>query len=76
MTLETRAPAAEHVHIDPSWTVRDVVARYPGAVAIFKAFRVEACCDAGRPLGEAAERAGITRDVLIAALELNLSGAA
>ena len=59
--------------IDPTWTVRDVVSRYPASVAIFKAFKVEACCDAGRPLGEAAERAGLTRDVLVTALETNLS---
>lgn len=58
--------------IDPAWTVREVVSRYPASVAIFKAFKVEACCDAGRPLGEAAARAGLTREELIAALEMNL----
>lgn len=72
MTTESQSPAREAVYIDPSWTVRDVVSRYPAAVAIFKAFKVEACCDAGRPLAEAAERAGISRDVLIEALEVNL----
>lgn len=60
--------------IDPSWTVREVVARYPTSVATFKAFKVEACCDAGRPLGEAAERAGISRDALIDALQASLQG--
>jgi iron-sulfur cluster repair protein YtfE (RIC family) len=75
MTTDTQVPTRDPVRIDPSWTVREVVTRYPAAVAIFKAFKVEACCDAGRPLGEAAQRAGVSRDVLIEALELNLRGA-
>lgn len=76
MTVETPVHPGEPVHIDPSWTVREVVSRYPAAVAIFKAFKVEACCDAGRPLDEAAQRAGISLDVLVEALELNLPGVA
>lgn len=58
--------------IDPAWTVRDVVQRHPSSVAIFKAFKVEACCDAGRPLGEAAQRAGINLEILLDALEVGL----
>lgn len=57
------------VTIDPAWTVRDVVQRYPASIAVFKAFRVEACCDAGRSLDEAAARAGVTGAILIGALE-------
>lgn len=72
MTPERQSSVREAEYIDPSWTVRDVVSRHPAAVAIFKAFKVEACCDAERPLAEAAERASISRDVLIEALEVNL----
>ena len=59
-------------YIDPAWTVRQVVQKYPASVAIFKAFRVEACCDAGRPLDEAAQRAGINLEILMDALQTGL----
>lgn len=64
----SRLPAT----IDPSWTVRDVVSRYPATVSTFKAWKVEACCDAGRSLEEASQRAGVSRERLIAALEAQL----
>lgn len=56
------------IGVDLSWTVRDVVSRYPASVVVFKAFRVEACCDADRLLGDAAARAGITGESLLEAL--------
>jgi iron-sulfur cluster repair protein YtfE (RIC family) len=62
--------------IDPNWTVRDVTSRYPATVATFKAWKVEACCDAGRTLEDASQRAGVSRDTLIAALEAQIAGQA
>lgn len=59
--------------IDPAWTVREVTQQYPASVAIFKAWKVEACCDAGRPLADAAAKAGITLDELLAALRTGLA---
>lgn len=66
--------AGSDLLLDPTWTVRDVTSRYPASVAIFKAHKVEACCDAGRPLPEAAAKAGITLDDLLSALRSGLSG--
>lgn len=60
--------------IDPAWTVREVTQQYPASVAIFKAFKVEACCDAGRPLADAAAKAGLTHDELLEALRTGLTG--
>lgn len=59
--------------IDPDWTVRDVVSRYPATVSTFKAWKVEACCDAGRSLEDASQRAGVSRTELIAALEARIA---
>jgi iron-sulfur cluster repair protein YtfE (RIC family) len=71
-TQSTNSAAA----IDPNWTVRDVTSRYPATVATFKAWKVEACCDAGRTLEDASQRAGVSRDTLIAALEAQIAGQA
>ena len=65
------APSAT---IDPEWTVRDVTSRYPATVATFKAWKVEACCDAGRSLEDASQRAGVSCAELIAALEAQIAG--
>ena len=74
MTAPTDIVAPERSSpIDPDWTVRDVVSRYPATVATFQAGKVEACCDAGRSLEEASRRAGVSRAELIAALEAQVA---
>lgn len=74
MTAASDRIAATDLLIDPSWTVRDVTSRYPASVAIFKAHKVEACCDAGRPLPDAAAKAGIGLDELLSSLRAGLAG--
>lgn len=55
--------------IDPSWTVNDVLARFPATVGVFNEFGIDACCGAGAPLVDAARRDGADPDALLAALE-------
>ncbi|MBA3889944.1 MAG: DUF542 domain-containing protein [Gemmatimonadaceae bacterium] len=74
MTTPADLQAARSVSvIDPNWTVRDVVSRYPATVSTFKAWKVEACCDGGRSLAEASQRAGVSRELLITALEAQVA---
>lgn len=72
-SMNTQSPESLGA-IDPNWTVRDVTSRYPATVATFKAWKVEACCDAGRTLQDASHRAGVSREELIAALEGQIAG--
>lgn len=54
--------------IEPTWTVNEVIARYPATVAVFNRFGVDSCCGGGAPLSEAAPRDGVALDSLMQAL--------
>ena len=53
----------------PSWTVNEVIQRYPASVAVFGAFRIDACCGGAKPLEEVARRHDIELDALLDALD-------
>jgi regulator of cell morphogenesis and NO signaling len=63
-TPACRLPAS----IDPSSTVIEVMQRHPGAVRVFNAFGVDACCGGAAPLSEAALDANVRIEVLLGAL--------
>lgn len=66
----SHAPAAgATAHIDPSWSVNDVLMKYPATISVFNAFGVDACCGGAQSLREAAAGDGIDLDALVAALE-------
>ena len=49
-------------------TVNEAIRRYPGTVAVFNAFGIDACCGGAAPLGEAAVRDGADPRALLEAL--------
>lgn len=56
--------------IDPrSMTVNEAIRRFPGTVAVFNQFRIDACCGGAVPIVEAAQRDGADPDRLIEALD-------
>lgn len=49
-------------------SVNETIRRYPGTVAVFNRFGIDACCGGALPVGEAAEHDGADRTLLLAAL--------
>jgi regulator of cell morphogenesis and NO signaling len=54
--------------LDHHTIVNHVTRDWPETLAIFKAYGVETCCGGGRPIGEAAIRAGADPEALLRAL--------
>ena len=65
-TKRAQSPAAR---ITTAWTVNDVLRAHPATVAVFNAFRVDACCGGTASLTEAALHAHVDPETLMAALE-------
>lgn len=63
------APATGADSIDPSWSVNDVLLKFPATIAVFNTFGVDACCGGAQSLREAAAEGGIDLASLVAALE-------
>lgn len=62
-----------YMPIDPTFTVNEVIERYPEALPVFARFGLDSCCGGARPLGEVALRHGLDVDDLIAAVEAVVS---
>ena len=58
--------AARAPLIDATWTVNEVLVRFPETVVAFNAFGVDACCGGAASLAEAAREAEVPLDDLIA----------
>jgi iron-sulfur cluster repair protein YtfE (RIC family) len=56
--------------IDETWTVNEVMERYPHAISVFNARGVDSCCGGNYSLGEAAADAGIEIKALMSELAL------
>lgn len=56
------------VEIDEGWTVNEVTARYPGAIAALEALGLDTCCGGWEALAEAAASAGVDMGAVIAAI--------
>ncbi len=54
--------------IPASMTVNEAIRRFPGTVAVFNAFGVDACCGGAASIEEAARRDGADVAELLAAL--------
>jgi len=54
--------------IDPTWTVNEIMARYPATISVFNKFGLDTCCGSGAPLADAAHRDGADVDALLEAL--------
>ncbi|HEY0969405.1 MAG TPA: DUF542 domain-containing protein [Gemmatimonadales bacterium] len=51
---------------DSTWTVNEVLRRYPDAVGVFNEMGVDACCGGASSLADAAGDAGVALDELLA----------
>jgi iron-sulfur cluster repair protein YtfE (RIC family) len=56
------------IAIDPSWTINDVIAKYPETMSVFNSFGLDLCCGADETLSAAAKESELDSDVLISAL--------
>jgi iron-sulfur cluster repair protein YtfE (RIC family) len=54
--------------IDPSWTINDVIAKYPDTISVFNSFGLDLCCGADEMLSAAAKESQIDIEVLMSAL--------
>ena len=61
--------------IDVSLSVNEVLRLYPGTIAVFNDFGIDACCGGAAPLDEAAARDGADLGALLAALERRIAEA-
>lgn len=55
--------------LDLSWTVNDIVQRYPTTLSILSSVGIDACCGGALPLATVAEKHRIDVEVLRSALE-------
>ncbi len=60
------------VHLDPAWTVNEVLLRFPPSTGVFNAFGVDACCGGANSLTNAAEQAGVAPAALLGTLEATI----
>ena len=56
------------IAIDPSWTVNEVIAKYPDTISVFNSFGVDLCCGADDSLSTAAQESEIDNEALMSAL--------
>jgi regulator of cell morphogenesis and NO signaling len=54
--------------VPPTWTVNEVLRRYPDTVPVFNAFGIDACCGGAVPVLEAARRDHVDPALLLDAL--------
>jgi iron-sulfur cluster repair protein YtfE (RIC family) len=62
--------------VDPTLTVNEVLARWPGTIPLLNALGIDTCCGGGESLRDAARSAGVPLPVLLAAVEHGASGGA
>jgi regulator of cell morphogenesis and NO signaling len=60
--------------IDPTWSVNEVMARYPATLTVFNRYGVDTCCGGGAPVREAARRDGADVAALLDALRVAIMG--
>lgn len=54
--------------IDPTWSVNEVIARFPSTIPVFNKFGLDTCCGGGAPISDAAHRDGADLDALLGEL--------
>ena len=54
--------------VDSSWTVNQVIAMYPEAIAVFNAFGIDMCCGGDESLESAVRISGADRDKIMSLL--------
>jgi len=54
--------------VDSTLPVNEIITRFPGTIAVFNRFGIDACCGGWASVDEAAGRDGADREALIEAL--------
>ena len=54
--------------LDCTWSVNDVITRYPSTMPVFNRFGLDTCCGAMLSVEEAARQEGVDREALCAEL--------
>jgi iron-sulfur cluster repair protein YtfE (RIC family) len=67
-----KMPDVNELHIDPSWTINELLRREPSIAVVLNAFGVDSCCGGGDTIDAAASAAGINGTVLIDAIAVTL----
>ena len=56
------------IAIDPSWTINEVIAKYPETMSVFNSFGLDLCCGADETIAAAANESEIDSEALMSAL--------
>jgi regulator of cell morphogenesis and NO signaling len=62
-TSNTTAPA-----IDPTWSVNEILRRYPAAVTVLNAYGIDSCCGGPRAIADVARAHRLDLPALLAEL--------
>jgi regulator of cell morphogenesis and NO signaling len=60
--------------LDPTLTIKEIVARFPETIPVFRRFGLDTCCGGGVRIEEAAQRDGLDAADVLAAVRLALEG--
>ena len=64
------------IHLDCHWSVNEVIARYPAAIAPLNAHGIDTCCGGALSVEQAARDARVDPRQLCAALDAAIAAAA
>jgi regulator of cell morphogenesis and NO signaling len=60
--------------LDPTLTIKEIVARFPETIPVFRRFGLDTCCGGGVRIEEAAQRDGLDAADVLAAVRQALEG--
>jgi iron-sulfur cluster repair protein YtfE (RIC family) len=71
---DTELDMATAATLDPTLTIKEIVARFPETVPVFRRFGLDTCCGGGVRIEEAAQRDGLDAADVLAAVRQALEG--
>jgi iron-sulfur cluster repair protein YtfE (RIC family) len=74
MSSKTPMHAGEAATSVSTWLIRDLVDRYPEAMAVLAPFGIDLCCGGGRELGEALDLHGAPREEILDRIRAIIEG--
>jgi len=60
--------------LDPTLTIKEIVARFPETIPVFRRFGLDTCCGGGVRIEEAAQRDGLDAADVLSAVRQALEG--
>jgi iron-sulfur cluster repair protein YtfE (RIC family) len=71
---DTELDMATAATLDPTLTIKEIVARFPETIPVFRRFGLDTCCGGGVRIEEAAQRDGLDAADVLAAVRQALEG--